>query len=114
VAVGCDSSHAETLTLIELTQSDGAIVFAVRVSPGAAKTRVAGEHDGALKVLVNAPPEKGKANKELIAFLAKTLGVKKSAVSLVSGETSRTKRIAVSTVAVGAFRDKLDALLSNA
>lgn len=75
---------------------DGAIQFAVRVSPRASRKGVEGivrEADGAklLKVAVNAPPEDGKANKEVLALLAKTMGIAKSRLSLVSGETARKK-----------------------
>ena len=75
---------------------DGAIQFAVRVSPRASRQGVEGivrEADGAklLKVAVNAPPEDGKANKEVLALLAKTMGIAKSRLSLVSGETARKK-----------------------
>lgn len=74
--------------------SDG-VVISVRVSPGASRDRVIGEHVGALKVSVSAPPEKGKANKAVCALIAKTLGVAKSSVGVVAGETSRDKKVLV-------------------
>lgn len=69
--------------------------FRVAARPGASKHAVAGVHDGALKVQLNAQPEKGKANKALVAFLAKALGVGRSDLALVAGQTSRTKTLAV-------------------
>ncbi len=93
--------------MIKVTSKGEGVVFAVRVSPGAAKTRVLGEHDGALKVAVAAPPERGKANKALLDFLAKTLGIKKSQLQLLSGETSRLKKIAVENADAATVRSRL-------
>jgi uncharacterized protein len=77
--------------VLEYTERDGALVFAVRVAPRASQTAVAGEHDGALKVRVAAPPVEGAANAELKRFLAKRLGVAPRAVEIVGGLTSKTK-----------------------
>jgi len=66
--------------VISYREEGGSLVFAVRVAPRASKTAAAGEHDGALKVRVAAPPVGGAANAELTRFLAKRLGV--SAVSV--------------------------------
>lgn len=52
-----------------------------------------------VKLKVSCPPEDGKANKAVLALLAECLGVSKSSVSLLSGETSRNKRIAVTSQA---------------
>jgi hypothetical protein len=77
--------------VISHREEGGALVFAVRVVPRASKTAIAGEHDGALKVRVAAPPVEGAANAELTRFLARRLGVSAGAVEVVSGRTSRTK-----------------------
>jgi len=50
---------------------------------------------GMLKVKIAAPPEKGKANQCLVEFLAKKLGVKKKAVSIVTGQTNPIKQVQV-------------------
>jgi hypothetical protein len=55
-------------------------------------------HDGMYKIRLAAPPEKGKANKALIDFLAGLLGVKKTAVAIVSGQTNPIKHIVVEGV----------------
>ncbi len=55
-----------------------------------------GLHGEALKIQIHAPPVEGKANKELLRFLAKTLGCAKSDLALVSGELSREKTVLVS------------------
>lgn len=54
---------------------------------------IAGPHGDALKVKITAPPADGEANKMCIKFLAKSLGLPKSSIEIVSGHTSRTKQI---------------------
>jgi uncharacterized protein (TIGR00251 family) len=68
------------------------VTLRLHIQPGAKKTEVAGLHGEALKIRLAAPPVDGKANACLIGFLADQLGVAKSVVSLVSGESSRAKR----------------------
>lgn len=65
----------------------------VRVQPGARKSEYAGVLDGRLRIRLAAPAVENKANKALCAFVAKTLGLKTSKVTLVSGETGRQKRL---------------------
>jgi len=64
------------------------------------KTRVTGLYDGRLKIAVASPPVDGKANKEVLAFLAGLLGVKKNTLSLRSGAHSRRKVIAITSLSV--------------
>jgi hypothetical protein len=78
-----------------LKEVPGAVELAVVVQPRASRTRVVGEHDGMLKIQLAAPPVDGEANAALLEFLAKHLGVPKRQVSLVSGDTSRRKRVRV-------------------
>jgi len=73
-------------------------VFTAKVVPGSSRTAFCGVLDGMIKVKVSAAPEKGKANRCLIAFLAKKLGVKKNAVTIVSGAGSGVKQIRVAGV----------------
>lgn len=70
----------------------------VRVQPRASRTEVAGEHDGALRIRVAAPPVEGEANEALVRFLSKRLRVAASRVTVVSGASSRTKRVEVEGV----------------
>ncbi len=72
------------------------VTLRLHIQPGAKKTEVVGLHGEALKIRLAAPPVDGKANACLIGFLAERLGVAKSAVELLSGEFSRTKRLRVS------------------
>jgi uncharacterized protein (TIGR00251 family) len=69
--------------------------LSIRVNPNAKYNEITGWRDGALQVKIAAPPEKGKANKELIDFLSRMLGVKKSAISIIKGQTSRNKVIII-------------------
>lgn len=84
----------------EVVAGELTVVLALHVQPGAARTGVAGMHGGALKVRLAAPPVDGKANAELLRFLAEAFGVPRRNVTLVRGETSRAKvvRVACPTV----------------
>lgn len=77
--------------------ADG-VEISIYVQPGAKSTEVSGEHDGALKLRINAPPVDGKANAAVIAFLAECCGVSKSKVTLLSGDTNRRKRLRITGV----------------
>jgi len=76
------------------SHADG-MILSVRAHPGARRNEIRGVQDGMLKVSVTQSPEKGKANKALIELLAKQLGLKKSQIELVAGETSHLKRLLV-------------------
>ena len=79
--------------MLEMREQDGAVTLAVRVQPGASRNEIAGEWEGALKIRLQAPPVDGKANEALIEFLARALNIPKSAVRILAGERSRTKRV---------------------
>jgi uncharacterized protein (TIGR00251 family) len=70
-------------------------VLRLTVVPGAQRTQVVGLHGDRLKVRLAAPPEKGAANRELIAFLARALNLPKSSLKLTLGAQSRAKVVAV-------------------
>lgn len=74
---------------------NGGVLLTLHIQPGAKATEVAGIHGEALKIRLAAPPVDGKANAALLAFIAKTLKLPKNQVTLVSGETSRAKRVQV-------------------
>jgi uncharacterized protein (TIGR00251 family) len=79
------------------------LVFTIRVTPRASANAVSGERDGVLLVRVTAPPLEGKANDAVVALLAKTLGTPRSAVKVVGGASSRTKRVSVPRAAEAAL-----------
>jgi uncharacterized protein (TIGR00251 family) len=81
-------------------RGDG-VLFEVWVQPRASRTEVAGTHGEAVKVRLAAPPVEGAANAELIAFLAKQLGVSRSAVRIVKGERGRNKVVEVEGISRG-------------
>jgi len=76
-----------------LKETDQGIVLKVFVQPRSAKNMIAGQHGDALKIKLTAPPVDGAANKMCIQYLAKFLKVPKSALEIISGHSSRTKRI---------------------
>jgi uncharacterized protein (TIGR00251 family) len=80
-------------------QGDG-VVLSLHIQPGARRTETAGLHGEALKIRLAAPPVDGKANEALIAYLAKALGVPKANVELISGQTSRAKRVRIAGMGV--------------
>ena len=72
--------------MIEISERDGSIVFAVRVTPRASRDAIEGEYQGALKVRLTAPPVEDRANDALRRFLAARLNVPVSAVRIVGGD----------------------------
>lgn len=81
--------------MLEMQEREGAVILLVRVQPRASKDEIAGEMDGALKVRLRAPAVEGRANEALVEFLAELLKTPKSAVRILSGDRSRTKRIEI-------------------
>jgi hypothetical protein len=77
------------------TRVGGGWSLTIRVQPGAARSGVVGPYGAALKVRVAAPADDGKANKELVRFLAGHLEVPVRAVEIVTGHHSRTKVVRV-------------------
>lgn len=78
-----------------LNCKDSVIRLTLHVQPGAKKTELAGEHGGALKLRLAAPPVEGKANTVLLAWLAERFDVPKRDVVLVSGDKSRHKIVEI-------------------
>lgn len=90
---------------MEIGDKDGALTFSIRVVPRASRSEIVGFHDGALKIRIAAPPVEGAANTEIIKLFAKKLGVAKSDVEIVSGETSKNKRIKIANVSLSKFEE---------
>ena len=91
----------------KIDQKDGAVVFHVRVQPRASREAIEGEWLTALKVRLTAPPVDDKANLALRRLLAARLNVPVAAVRILSGERSRTKRVAVEGVSAAQVRNLL-------
>ena len=96
--------------MIAVTDHTDGCVLPVRAQPGARKTGVLGERNGALKVAVTAPPEDGRANQALAEALREALGLKRSQVELIGGHTSRDKRFLIRGVAKAELERRLAAL----
>lgn len=83
---------------VKSTETDGILVFNVRVVPRASKSEFLGELAGALKVRIASPPVDGAANGELVRLLARKFGVSRSDISIVGGERSKNKRIMIANL----------------
>ncbi len=83
------------------------VVLTLHIQPGAKTTEIAGLHGEALKIRLAAPPIDGKANECLIGFLAAKLGVAKSRIELISGASSRGKRVRISDMNSGFVEQRL-------
>ena len=89
--------------MINYSEKNGCLNFTVRVVPRASKSQIVGEHDGALRVRIAAPPVDGAANAELIITLAKAFRVPRSAVEITGGHSSKLKQVTVIGTSVEAL-----------
>jgi hypothetical protein len=83
---------------LALTEQRGVVVLQVRVQPRSSRDAVGGEWNGALRIRLTAPPADGRANEACRRLLAEQLNIPLSAVRILAGERSRTKRIALDGV----------------
>lgn len=88
-------------------------VLPVRAQPGARRSEIRGEQQGALKVSVTQVAEKGKANKALAELLSKQLGLRKSQIELLSGATAPQKRFLIRGVAPGDLSRRIAQMLNK-
>lgn len=93
--------------MIELRQTEHGVLLPVRAQPGSRRNASLGVHHGALKIAVTQVAEKGKANRAVLEVVAELLGIKRSQVELVTGETSRDKLIRVTGLSLDALRQRL-------
>lgn len=84
--------------MFEIVDAAGGVTFTARVTPRANRDAIEGEYNGALKVLLTAPPVDDRANEALRRLLAKRLGVSVSKVTILSGHKGRLKRLFVAGV----------------
>ncbi len=90
--------------MISLEDHPSGVILPVKARAGARRSAIQGHHDGSLKVAVTTAPEKGNANRAIIALLCESLNLKRSQLELISGATSPQKRLLVSDI----DRDELD------
>lgn len=87
--------------------ADGAVLVRLHVQPKASKTRIAGLYDGCLKLAVLAPPVDGKANEEVVRFLAVLLSIPARDITLKSGAQGRRKQLHIKGMSVDEVRNRL-------
>ncbi|MBI4633013.1 MAG: YggU family protein [Deltaproteobacteria bacterium] len=85
--------------MIPLLETSDGIRFQIQVVPRSSRQELVGIQGDCLKIKITSPPLEGRANEECIRFLAATLGVKKSQVSIVGGLKSRKKTVAIKGLA---------------
>lgn len=91
-----------------IQEVDDGVIFVTKIVPGSSRTAVSGWLDGILKIKVAAPRERQKANQCLLEFLAKQLGVKKSAINIISGKNNPVKHVHVLGISVDMLLRKLN------
>ena len=91
--------------MIDVTKHAGAVIFSVCVQPRASRNAIEGEWQSALRVRLTAPPVDDKANAALCIFLAEQLNIPRSAVRILAGERSRTKRVEIRGVTAEQIRN---------
>ncbi len=96
---------------IALEKSGNGVILPVKGAPGSKKNEVRDATDGMLKVCCTQIPEKGKANKAILEVLAKSLGLKRSQISLLSGETDSRKKFLVENISVEELQRKIESAL---
>jgi uncharacterized protein (TIGR00251 family) len=96
------------MTKLKIEESEGGVIFTVKVVPASSRTTVGGILGGKLKVKVSAPAEKGKANQSLVEFLAGRLVVKKKDISIISGQTNPVKQVMVFGLSPKKLLEKLE------
>jgi uncharacterized protein len=98
------------MTLPTLESHPDGTILPIRAHPGARRNEIRGVQDGMLKVSVTQAPEKGKANKAVIELLSKKLGLKKSQIELIAGETSHQKRFLLRGIKPDQLAERIAAL----
>lgn len=91
--------------MVKFSKKEGEIIFNVRVVPNSSKSEIIGEFDSALKIKIAAPPVDGAANAELIKVLAKKLGVAKSAIEIIGGQSSKNKQVKIYNIEPGVLSE---------
>lgn len=87
--------------------SGDGVALTLHIQPGAKRSECVGEHGSALKIRLAAPPVDGKANEALLQFIGEKLGIPKRQIELISGATSRAKRVRVTGLAAEAIAKRL-------
>ena len=81
--------------MFAVTEKPEGLIFKIFVQPKASKNMIAGLYGDALKIKLTAPPVEGAANRMCLKYLAKCLKLPPASLEIISGQSSRTKRILV-------------------
>ncbi len=90
-----------------LKESANGVYIAIKLQPRASRQQISGLHGAELKVSVTAPPVDAAANRALVEYFAEILGVSRSQVELVKGQTSRHKALHITGVPAARIREQL-------
>lgn len=93
---------------VEIQQTPAGLTIGVKAQPGARMNGIRGEHAGSLRVSVTQAPEKGKANGAIIEVLCEALGLRRSQIELIAGETNAKKRFLIRDIAAEELQLRLD------
>jgi uncharacterized protein (TIGR00251 family) len=85
--------------VIQYAEKDGVVTFQVQVVPRASRSEIVGERDGVLRIRIAAVPVDGAANEELMRLLARAMGVRRGAIEIIRGHSSKLKTVRVTGVA---------------
>jgi uncharacterized protein (TIGR00251 family) len=99
--------------MLDLQPHPDGTILPVKAQPGTRRNEIRVVQDCAMKVCVTQAPEKGKANKAIIEVLAKWLGLKKSRVELIAGETAHQKRFLVRGIKKQDLAQRIEARLNE-
>lgn len=91
--------------MLKIEEKDGEVRFQVKVQARARREEIVGEHGGALKIRLTAPPVEGRANQACCAFLAKRLKVPRASVKIVAGEHAPKKLLTITGVTAAQVRE---------
>jgi hypothetical protein len=97
-------------TLMLKETSEG-VLIALHVIPNASKSQLIGEHNGALKIKIQAPPVDGKANEAIVAYFAELLNLSKVKIEIVRGDKAKSKSLLVRGLSKSEVEKRLGSLL---
>lgn len=90
-----------------LKQLPEGVQISLHVLPKAHKSEIIGEHNGALKIKIKAPPVDGKANEAIVEFFSKLLKLSKNSIEILKGDKSKTKKILIHGLNVEDVQNRL-------
>jgi hypothetical protein len=94
--------------LLSLRESKEGVIFEVLLQPRSSRNEISGIHEDCLKIRIASPPVEGKANQACIDFIARSLGLRRSEVEMISGHTSRRKRLLARNITIEDFKRRLN------